>query len=128
MAMVVIVAARRRRRPTRITPQRCGCCERGGEERQERRASKMKVTARIQQVNITILHRALRLRQRLQGCGLLWYSCGAQNVTAIQRVPQIDFFKNRENEWTREVFLLVLKWGAALFLAVFLQLAGPFGK
>jgi len=59
--MLAIVAARRRRRPTRMTPQRCGYCELGGEERQEHRASKMKVTARIHQVNITILYRALRL-------------------------------------------------------------------
>ena len=61
LAMVGVVAARRRRRPTRMTPQRCGCCKRGGEERQERRASKMNVTAGIHQVVITILHRALRL-------------------------------------------------------------------
>ena len=54
LAMADIVAARRRRRPTRMTPQRCGCCERGGEERHERRASKMKVTARIHQVNMNI--------------------------------------------------------------------------
>ena len=56
LAVMVIVAARRRRRPTRMTPQRSGCCERGGEDRQERRASKVKVTARIHQVN-----QALRL-------------------------------------------------------------------
>ena len=61
LAMVGIVAARRRRRPTRMTPQRSGSCERGGEERQERRASKVKVAARIHQVNITILNQALRL-------------------------------------------------------------------
>jgi len=33
-----------------------------------------------------------------------------------------------KNEWTRKIFLLVLKWGAAPFPAVFSQLAGPFGK
>ena len=84
--------------------------QRGGEERQERRASKMKLTARIHQVKTTILHRALRSRQRLKGCGLLWQSCGAQNVTTIQWVPRIDFSKNRENEWTRKILLLILKY------------------
>ena len=94
MVVVGVVAARRRRRPTRMTPQRCGCCERGGEERQERRASKMKVAARTHQVIITILHRALAaLGQRL------WprrHTIPRQNVTTIQRTPQINFSKNRE--------------------------------
>ena len=72
--------------------QRFGCCERGGEERQERRASKMKVTAGIHQVAITILHRALRLGN---GCTAA-VEVGAQNVTTIQRLPQIDFSKNRK--------------------------------
>jgi len=33
-----------------------------------------------------------------------------------------------KNEWTREIFQLVLKWGTAPFPAVYSQLAGPFGK
>ena len=108
---------------------------------QERRASKMKVAARIHQVIITILHRALAaLGQRL------WprrHTIPRQNVTTIQRTPQIYFSKNREKRMAPFDFPFDttnrksngakrsgagFRNGAPPHLAVFSPLLAPFGK
>jgi len=85
-----VVAARRRRRPTRMTPQRCGCCERGGQEiRAPRLQNKGGCKDTSSDYHYSTSSSVLGQRS--------WNGCtAAQNVTTIQRVPQIDFSKNRE--------------------------------
>ena len=93
MVVVGVVAARRRRRPSRMTPQRCGCCEGGGEET---RAPRLQDEGGCKDTSGDYHYPT-------SSFGCAWATAVAptntiprQNVTTIQRTPQINFSKNRE--------------------------------
>ena len=55
---------------------------------------------------------------------LFWVATGIGDFDQSNEL----FQEIEKNEWTHKIFLLILKWGAAPFPAVFSPLLVPFGK